>query len=77
MKIYATNFVRTESLCNMFDTIQKLKKKGFAQKVCIIPTDEYCLIIIKSKCSSASCKDIHNRVEEIVKTCPNAIMEIY
>ena len=75
MKQYVLNVFRTKNLCNIFDIINKLQKKGFAQKVNIISTNEYYLVMINSKCSSASSTDVYNRVKEIVKTCLNALTE--
>lgn len=78
-KWYVMHGFYTKYFEQAYPIVVKLAKCGFAQKYHTVKAynPNYWFTIVESVCTELNVEQVDNMVKEALKTCPNAIMEIY
>lgn len=78
-KYYILHGFYTKHFEEVYPIIERLAKRGFAQSYHTFKSTapNYWFTRVDSVCTEANVKQVDNMVKEALKTCPNAIMEIY
>ena len=79
MERYMLNGFYTKHFEEVYPIIEALAKRGFAQSyhTCKANNPNYWFTRVDSVCTEATCLQVYDMVKEAIKSCPNAIMEIY